>query len=167
MDKINRRIEKPHRIRTRPFTYAIFGVLIGPIVIAWIYIARSSPGASNRDGALVAGGLLAAVWLWFFLLEVDLYSDRIVFKTLLRKREVAYSDIRKVDIFVRRSRGATGYGWAISDTMRFARRPLEIPISPFRDRDQRKIAKMLVEKAVAARIDPWTCSIARLENNPL
>ena len=162
MEQFDTRVEKPYRIRTQPFTYAIFGVLIGPILIAWIYIACSSPVASNGVGAVVAGGILAAIWLWLFFVEVNLYSDRLVIKTLFGKREVTYSDIRKVDIVVRSSRGATGRGWAIYDSAHFATRPLKIPIGPFSGRDQRKIAETLVEKAPAACIDSWTRSVAKL-----
>lgn len=136
-------------------------ILIGPIVIAWVYIACSNPVISNRVGAVVAGSILTAIWLWFFFLEVDLYSDRLVIKTLLGEREVSYSDIRKIDIFLVSSRGVTGRGWAIYDSTHFATRPLKIPIAPLRGRDQRKIAETLVEKAPTARIDSWTRSMAK------
>ncbi len=159
MTHLDMTVGEPYRIRTQPFTYAIFGILLGPIVIAWIYIAHSSTVPSNRLGAVIAGGILAALWSWFLFLGVDLYSDRLVMRTALRKSEISYSDIRKVDILVRSFRGGTGYGWAIYDDGRFATSPLKIPIGPFRVRDQRKIAEMLVEKAPAARIDPWTRSV--------
>lgn len=116
--------------------------------------------ASNTVAAVISGAILAAIWLWFFSLEVDLYSHRLRFKTLFGKREVTYCDIRKIDIVVRSYRGATGRAWAIYDSARFATRPLKIPIAPFRSLDQRKIAEMLVEKAPAARIDSWTRSVA-------
>lgn len=160
MDQFDTEVEKPYRIRAQPFTYAIFGVLIGPIFIAWIYIAGSSPVASNTVAAVISGAILAAIWLWFFFLQVDLYCNRLAIKTLFGKREVTYCEIRKVDIVVRSYRGGTGRGWAIYDSVRFARRPLKIPIGPFRSVDQRKIAEMLVEKAPAARIDSWTRSLA-------
>jgi hypothetical protein len=160
MDQFDTTLRKPCRIRTQPFTYGIFGILIGPIFIAWVYIACSSRVVSNRVGAVVAGSILTAIWLWFFFFEVDLYSDRLVIKTLLGRREVNYSDIRKVDIVVRSSRGATGRGWVIYDSRHFATRPLKIPIGPLRGRDQRKIAQTLVDKVPTARIDSWTRSMA-------
>ncbi len=153
MDQFDKTVEEPYRIRTQPFTYAIFGALLGPIVIAWIYIAGSGTVPSNRAGAVVAGGILGALWLWFFFLEVDLYSDRLVMRTLFGKCEVSYSDIRKVDIVVRSFRGGTGRGWAIYDSKRFATRPLKIPMGPFRVRDQRRLAETLVEKVPAVRVD--------------
>jgi len=161
MDRFDARVEKPYKIRTQPFTYAIFGILIGPIFIAWVYIAHISPVASNRVGAAVAGGILAGVWLWFFSLEVDLCSDRLVMKTLFGKRQIIYSEIEKVDLIVRSARGGTGRAWAVYDSARFSTHPLKIPLGPFRGGDQQKIAATLVEKAPAARIDSWTRSVGR------
>ncbi len=155
------RAEAPYRIRTQPFTYTIFGILIGPLFLIWIYIALERTGATNWMGAVAAGGLLTVLWLWFFLLSVDLYSNRLVFKTLLGKRELFYSDIRKTEIVERHFRGGVGRAWAIYDGARFAKRPLRIPLGPFRVRDQRKIAETLVERATGAHIDSWTHSLAR------
>lgn len=151
----------PYRIRTQPFTYAIFGVLIGTVFILWVDIAWSKPESTNWQGAVAAGSLLAAIWLWFFMIEVDLYADRLVVTTLFGKRTAAYSKIRKTEIIERHFRGTVGRCWAFYDTSRFANRPLTVPIAPFRVRDQRKIAEILVERATVAHIDAWTRSMAR------
>ncbi len=149
------------RIRTQPFTYTIFGILIGPIFLGWMLIAWSNPSSSNWEGAAAAGVLLGIVWLWFFVLEVDLHSDRLVLQTLLGKRELRYSEIRKVETVIRHYRGATGRAWAIYDSAQFATRALKIPIAPFRASDRRKIAETLVEMARGASIDAWTRAVAR------
>lgn len=151
------------RVRTQPFTYAIFGVLLGPIFLIWTALAWSNPSSSDWEGAAAAGTLLIILWLWFFVLEVDLCPDRLVLQTLLGKRELRYAEIRRVEIAVRRSRGATGRAWAIYDSAHFATRPLKIPIAPFTASDQRKIAGTLVEMAPTAHIDAWTRSVAQGE----
>ncbi len=149
------------RIRTQPFTYTIFGALIGPIFAIWAFLAWSNPKSTDWEGALAAGVLLVVVWSWFFFLEVNLHSDRLVLRTLFGMREVRYSEILKVEIVVRRFRGAAGRAWAVYDRARFATRPLRIPMGPFRVSDQRKICETLVEMAPTAHIDAWTRSVAR------
>lgn len=156
-----RKMAEPLKIRTQPFTYTIFGVLIGPVFVIWAFLAWRNPTSTSWEGAAVAGALLGIIWLWFFLLEVNLRPDRLVFQTLFGKHELRYSEIRKVEIVTRSSRGATGRAWAIYDSARFARSPLKIPIGPFRTSDQRVIAETLVEKALGASIDAWTRSVAR------
>ncbi len=153
-------VEALCQIWTQPFTYVIFGILIGPVFILWIYNGWTRPGTTNWPGAVASGALLVGIWLWFFFLEVDLYSDRLVFKSLFGKREVAYSEIRKTEITERHFRGAIGRAWAIYDAARFATRALKIPIGPFSVRDQRRIAETLVEKATIAHLDSWTRSVA-------
>lgn len=148
------------RIRTQLFTYTIFGVLIGPVAVLWVFLAWSHPTSNDWEGAAIAGALLGGLWLWFFFLEVDLQSDRLVVRTLFGGHELRYSEIRKVETVVRRYRGATGRAWAIYDSAQFAARPLKIPIAPFRASDQQKIAETLVERAPDASIDSWTRSVA-------
>ncbi|HTY45288.1 MAG TPA: hypothetical protein VMD52_04810 [Patescibacteria group bacterium] len=137
-------------IRARWKSFAIFTILCGPIVILWGLVALTNP--AGWPGLCISVGLLVGFWLWFWGLEIIIEDDRIIYRTLFCRKEVAYAAITKVQISI----GANQKGYYrlhIYDRGRFAQEPLAINIKPFEPRDLSAALNTLAARAPAAEFD--------------
>lgn len=153
-------VEFPCRIRTKSSAYIFWSIVLGPILLAWIYIACTRPKLNNWEGVAATCGLLVFALLKAYLFEVDLHVDRLAVRNWFVKTDMLYSEIERVDILWVSYRGALSNNWRIQGNASLMKRPLIIPMRAITPSDNRKIAKTLVEKAPKAHIDPAMRSAA-------
>jgi hypothetical protein len=85
--------DTPRLIRVAPATVIIFSVLFSPaLLVAFSMIARSQPLPQTL--ALIAFYIAAVYWVSSPSIELD--ESRLVYRTLLKRQEIEFSEIEQV-----------------------------------------------------------------------
>lgn len=106
--KVQDTYKLPYTIKAEWTAYLVFSIMFVPITLLWIIDYR--PDTNSWQPILILLSILTLFLIWIKIFRITLENNKIFYKTLFSKKELLFSDIKKIEI-------ATGIDRTASEEM--------------------------------------------------
>jgi hypothetical protein len=129
----------------------VFSAIFGPLVALTLWVGLTK---GDYDGVILTLVALSAFATWFSFMAITIRNGGIQYRTMFRKQEISFADIREAGLEIGR-KGQPFYALILKGE----NQKLAINAKPFSKRALTTLAKALVERCPSADLDKH---IARL-----